>query len=106
TRDELVTLTNIGGRATFQNAGDTRRQGIELSLRRDLGSDSRVQVAYTLLDARFRQGFFTCSATPCTRATVAVPAGNRIPGIARSAAYGELAWEPPAGWRAALEARA
>ena len=38
TNDELVTQNNLGGRATFQNAGDTRRNGLELSLRRDLWS--------------------------------------------------------------------
>ena len=36
TSDELVTISYLGGRATFQNVGDTRRNGLELSLRRDL----------------------------------------------------------------------
>jgi iron complex outermembrane receptor protein len=30
TDDEIVTATNIGGRSTFQNAGRTKRQGLEL----------------------------------------------------------------------------
>ena len=106
TRDELVTQTNVGGRATFQNAGDTRRQGVELSYRRDLFADTRVQLAYTLLDARYRSGFLTCTTTPCPAPTRVVPSGNLIPGIARSNFYGELAWEPLTGWRAGLEARA
>ena len=106
TRDELVTLTNLGGRATFQNAGDTRRNGFELSLRHDVAKNSRFLLAYTLLDARFRDGFLTCTATPCAKATVAVPGGNRIPGIARSTLYSELTWEPLDGWRAAVEGRA
>ena len=106
TQDELVTQTNVGGRATFQNAGDTRRNGLELSLKRELFADARMQLAYTLLDARYRSGFLTCTATPCPQPTRVVPAGNRIPGIARSNFYGELAWEPATGWRAGIEARA
>ena len=106
TRDELVTQTNVGGRATFQNAGDTRRNGLELSVKRELFADTHLQLAYTLLDARYRSGFLTCTTTPCPQPTRAVPSGNRIPGIARSNFYGELAWEPATGWRAGIEARA
>ena len=106
TNDELVTQNSLGGRATFQNAGDTRRNGLELSIRRDLWSATQLQFAYTLLDARYRSGFLTCSATPCARPNRVVASGNRIPGIARSTFYGELAWAPPSGWRAAIEARA
>lgn len=106
TRDELVTQTNVGGRATFQNAGNTRRNGIEVSLKRDLFADTRVQIAYTWLEARYRNGFLTCTATPCARPATVVAAGNRIPGIAQSTLYGELAWEPQSGWRAGVEMRA
>ena len=106
TNDELVTQNNLGGRATFQNAGDTRRNGLELSLRRDLWNATQVQLAYTLLDARYSSGFLTCTATPCPVATRVVASGNKIPGIARSTFYGELAWAPPSGWRAAIEGRA
>ena len=35
-----------------------------------------------------------------------MPAGNAIPGVARSALYGSLAWAPPLGWRGGVEARA
>ena len=106
TTDELVTVNNLGGRATFQNVGDTRRNGLELSLHRNLFDAVRLQLAYTLLDARYRDGFLTCTATPCPVPTRVVASGNRIPGIARSTFYGELAWSPPTGWRAAIEGRA
>jgi len=36
---------------------------------------------------------------------VAVPAGNRIPGIARSALALEAGWRPTRGWRGGVEAR-
>ncbi len=105
TSHEIVTLTNVGGRATFQNAGGTRRRGLELSGEAELGSDLRAQLAYTLLDARYVDAFKTCTATPCPAPTLPIPAGNRIPGIARSAVYAALAWAPPLGWRAGLEGR-
>ena len=35
TQDEIVTLSNVGGRSTFQNAGATRRRGLEAAWNRD-----------------------------------------------------------------------
>ncbi|MEP7057779.1 MAG: TonB-dependent receptor [Caldimonas sp.] len=105
THDEIVTLTNLGGRSTFQNAGATLRRGVEAAWSRELRENLRAQVSATWLDARYRDAFATCSATPCAMPTVAIPAGNRIPGIARNALYGALAWAPPLGWRGGIEGR-
>ncbi len=105
TRDELVTLTNLGGRSTFQNASTTRRRGLEAAWSLQLANDLRAQLAYTRLDARYSSAFATCSATPCTTPTATIPAGNRIPGVARDAAYASLAWTPPLGWRGGIEGR-
>ncbi len=106
TENEIVTQTNAGGRATFQNAGATRRRGLEASGTFQLTPALQAQLAATWLDARYRDGFLTCTATPCAAAGTPVAAGNRIPGIARTALYGALAWQPAGGWRAGLEARA
>jgi iron complex outermembrane receptor protein len=106
TAREIVTQTNLGGRATFQNAGATRRRGLELSASTALGRDLQAQLAATWLDAVYRDGFLTCAATPCASATSRVNGGNRIPGIARTALFGSLAWQPAGGWRLALEGRA
>jgi iron complex outermembrane receptor protein len=95
TRDEIVVLTNSGGRSTFQNAGRTRRHGFELSGLVQWGQLS-ITPAYTWMDARYRDGFLTCTATPCAAPTVPVAAGNRMPGLAKQQAYLQLAWEP--GW--------
>ena len=105
THDEIVTQSNVGGRATFQNAGATRRRGLELSASAELPGDWRAQAAFTWLDARYRDAFKTCAATPCPAPTLTIPAGNRIPGIARSALYAALAWAPPLGWRGGVEGR-
>jgi iron complex outermembrane receptor protein len=70
TEDEIVTQTNAGGRSTFQNAGSTRRRGIELSATAELVADLRVQGAYTWLDAKYRESFLTCAGVPCTTPTL------------------------------------
>jgi len=106
TSDEIATLSNVGGRSTFQNVGATRRRGLEAAWTRDLRENLRAQIAYTWLDARYRDAFATCTATPCAAPNVPIPAGNHIPGIAGESLYGALAWAPPLGWRGGIEARA
>ena len=103
TRDEIVTNTNIGGRATFQNAGRTRRDGFELGWQHETVNHWRTQLAYTLLDARYRDQF--CSPSPCV-ASNTLTAGNRIPGIARQSVFASFGWAPPEGWHAGAELRA
>ncbi len=105
TDDEIVTQTNLGGRSTYQNAGSSRRRGLEASWSRALLGNLHADAAYTWLDARYRESFQTCTATPCAVPTTTIPGGNRIPGVARSALYGALAWTPPQGWRGGIEAR-
>ncbi len=103
TRDEIVTNTNVGGRATFQNAGRTRRDGFEAAWLHETENHWRTQLAYTWLDARYRDAF--CSPSPCgTGNTIA--AGNRIPGIAQQSLFAAFGWVPPEGWRAGAELRA
>lgn len=99
-RNEIVTLSNIGGRSTYQNAGRTRRRGFELSWDHQTSRHWRLQLAYTYLDARYRSSF--CSPTPCSAAT-RVARGNRIPGIPAHALHAALGWLPPKGWHAGTE---
>ncbi len=106
TDNEIATLTNVGGRSTFQNVGATRRRGFEGSWSRDFGHDIRAQLAATWLDARYRDAFTTCTAAPCAVPNVAVPAGNRIPGIASEVLHVALDWAPVLGWRGGVEAHA
>jgi iron complex outermembrane recepter protein len=106
TDDEIVTLSNTGGRATFQNAGATRRAGLELEWSDRFHEHLKAQAAFTWLDARYRDGFSTCAGTPCAVPNLVVPSGNRLPGIARSVLFVGLAWAPPQGWTAGMELRA
>lgn len=104
TQDEIVTQTNVGGRSTFRNAGETRRRGLELATSVTPARHWLAQLSYTLLDARYRDAF-SCSVNVNLCPAGLVPAGKRIPGTARSALAAEIGWRPPTGWRAGLDAR-
>jgi len=104
TQDEIVTQTNAGGRSTFQNAGATRRRGLELAGSVVPARHWLAQLSYTLLDAYYRDSF-ACVGGVTLCPAPRVPAGNRIPGTARNALAAELGWRPPTGWRTGLDAR-
>jgi len=100
TQDEIVVATNVGGRTTFQNAGDTQRTGFELAAGARLPAGFEAYLAYTWLDAVFSQPFRTVAGP----ASVTVPSGSRLPGVPRDNLYGELRWGyAPLGFTAALE---
>jgi iron complex outermembrane recepter protein len=103
TKDEIVTLTNSGGRSAFQNAGRTKRSGAELALSASISSQFELTVSATQLDASYRDTFKTCGAPPCTTPTVVVNAGNKLPGLPGQSAYAEAKWIHPSGFTAALE---
>ena len=97
TQDEIVVAQSVLGRATFRNAGDTKRRGLELLVDSNLGRGLNAYLAWTLLDARFADSFSTPAGT--------VESGNRIPAVPRHTVYGELSWKHrPTGFSAALEA--
>jgi iron complex outermembrane recepter protein len=105
TKEEIVTQINSGGRSTFQNAGATRRRGVELGWTGRLAPAWQLQVSQSWLDARYRDAFKACAATPCTTPTVLVAGGNLIPGTARSVTAAEVAWQPERGWQGGAELR-
>lgn len=102
TENELVVLSSSGGRTAYQNAGVTRRQGLELAFDSRWSERLGSRLAYTWLDARYDESFTFLTAPP-NPVTRMVQAGNRIPGIAEHALFGELAWRHPAGFHAAVE---
>jgi len=105
TQDEIVVFTNSGGRATFQNAGDSQRRGVEWLIDSNLGSGFNAYLAYTYLDAKFVESFPACSGN-CAAPNATVAAGNRIPGVPRNTVYGEFGWKHRAsGFATAMEAR-
>lgn len=73
TEKEIVTDQGQGTTASFKNAGDTERHGLEFSLDSALPNNFKLYAAYTLMNAEFKDTFCTGSA-PCTT----IPAGNKI----------------------------
>lgn len=107
TDDEIVVQNNSGGRATFQNAGRTQRQGLELSGNWRHGPVSLVS-ALTWMQADYLDAFQTCARAGCPNVfpRVTVPAGNRIPGLPMQQAFVQATWDTGwAGSRVVFETR-
>ena len=97
--------SSAGGRSTYHNVGRTRRQGAELEFDVALRERWRMQASYTLLDARYRDSFQTCTSNVCPPGSgPTVPAGKVIPGAPRSTAWAALRYGGERGFGAALEA--
>ncbi|UJJ30165.1 TonB-dependent receptor family protein [Halopseudomonas maritima] len=96
TDNEIVTGASQvnSGRTTYANAGQSTRQGIELSVQQQLAPSLTGYLAYTWLDARFDS---------YTNSNGDDLAGNRLPGVPRHSLYAELAWQPTASFSTALE---
>lgn len=107
TTDEIVVQNNTGGRTTFQNAGRTLRQGVELAGEWRTGPVS-LTTAYTWMEASYRDAFMTCVVTQCPDRfpQQQVPAGKRMPGLPKQQWFAQAAWDTGwAGSRVTLEAR-
>ena len=102
TDDELAVARNVGGRSSFRNVGAARRQGVEIQAELPLHAAWQLQLAYTWLDATFRDRFPICTASGCTSPVVQVAAGTRIPGVARQQASARLRWQGEQ-WHAAAQ---
>ncbi|WP_068637161.1 TonB-dependent receptor family protein [Thauera butanivorans] len=92
TRDEIVSAGAIGGRTSYRNASKTLREGLELAVETEFTDRLSARGALTVMRAIYDESFNT------------VDSGNRIPGVPRVSAWGELAWKPMAGLSTALEA--
>lgn len=103
TKNEIVVVSNSGGRSAFANTGRTQRRGVELSTRAQLLPGVQWEMAASTLEARYKDGFKTCGAPPCTVPSVLVAAGNRLPGVPDRAAWTELKWTHSSGVYAAAE---
>ena len=78
--DEIVVDQSTDGRTTYRNAGQTERQGVELSTAYSLLPVLNVRAAATLMNARYRDADALD--------------GQRIPGIAHTNAYMQLNYLP------------
>lgn len=101
TDNELSVLSNSGGRAVFQNAGKTRRDGIEWSIQGNWPNGVAALLSASAMRAVYADAFCCSASAP----PVPVPAGNRIPGVPARQAYAELSWRHAGGFSAALEGK-
>jgi iron complex outermembrane recepter protein len=115
TEDEIVVLSNNGGRSRFQNAGGTKRNGIELAYNNEFAKGWKTQWAYTYLQATYQDEFKACFSTTCSTLATALPAdrpktvlaGNLMPGIPKQSLFADLAWtSADGGVQAGVEWRA
>jgi iron complex outermembrane receptor protein len=103
TRHEIIVVGAGGGRTYYGNAPRARRRGVEAETDTALGGDWHWQLAYSYLDATYRQQYMTCAGTPCPTPTLLIPAGRRLPAIPESSLHTALRWGRDLGWNAALE---
>jgi iron complex outermembrane receptor protein len=86
TRQELVVVSNVGGRAAYANTGPTIRRGLEISGTGTPTTRSRFQWSYTSLTATLANG-------------------ARIPGLPGFQTYAAWHWQPASSWNTVLEGR-
>ncbi|OGB25269.1 MAG: ligand-gated channel protein [Burkholderiales bacterium RIFCSPLOWO2_02_FULL_57_36] len=96
-KDEIVLQSNIGGRAIYQNVDQVQRRGAEASWQANWGAVAS-RVAYTWLDARFRQSFSNGAAV--------IAAGNRLPGVPMHSLFTDIEYRPAAPMSLGVEMRA
>lgn len=95
TKDDIVSAGTIDGRATYKNADQTLRQGLELFWNKNLWQHLKAEASYSFIDATFD------AAIPDST----VQKGTKIPGIAKNQAFAALGWQPETGFNAGVDVR-
>jgi len=107
TKNDIVTAGTRDGRATFRNADQTTRQGLELSWQQKIWKELNIQSSFSYIDAEFDS--YTAEIANPDDSTKpyakAINKGNKIPGIAKNQAFTRIAWQPEQGFQAGLDAR-
>lgn len=97
TRNDIVPDANVAGRTTYRNAARTVRRGLELAVEAPFGEGFSGALAWTWMDARFRD-YSGITGTDLS--------GKAIPGVPKYSLYGELGWRhAPSGFATGVEAR-
>lgn len=94
-QDEIVPIATSNGRSIFQNVDDVQRRGVEASWHTDWNTNLSSRVAYTWLDAQFKQAFASTNGP--------VASGNRLPGAPEHSLFTELQYRWPNAVSAAVE---
>jgi iron complex outermembrane receptor protein len=95
TKKEIV-VDSSGAVTVYKNAGDTERNGLELSIDSNLGNNIKAYMSYSYLNAEFKDAFMTNGTS--------ILAGNKIPGTYKDRLYTELSWKHAvSGFNTAVE---
>jgi iron complex outermembrane receptor protein len=97
--DELIgrEIPASPGRNFFENAGETKRDGLEFSWIANPTDRIETTVSYTYSDFVFSRFIETVGAATFDRS------GHVIPGTAENVLFGEIAYRAPRGWYAAAD---
>lgn len=98
--DILLVASQTRGRGYFQNAGDTRREGIEAGIGWR-GARVNASVDYSFIDATFRDAVVLPGAGNPGEAedgTITTRRGNQLPNIPRNRVRGNLDWRVLPVW--------
>lgn len=115
--DILFVASEQSGFGYFRNFGQTRRQGLELSLSGPLGAQWQYGLHYNWLQASYQSaetvggtGNSSNSAAqaglPGTEGTVQIRPGDRIPLVPSQVFKLQLGYQPSAAWRFGLDLQA
>jgi iron complex outermembrane recepter protein len=92
-RDDIIFVSSgrVRGEGYFENAGRTRRQGLELIGGGTLARRAKWYASYSLIDGTFRDAFSVASRHhPGAEGSILVEPGDRIPQIPRHTAKGGI----------------
>lgn len=93
--EDEITPYQIDGRTFYQNAGKTRRDGLELGLEHATTDRLTLSLSWTWSDFRFQEFFDTQQNVDVS--------GNRLPGIPQHQLFAELDWQAESGLFASVE---
>lgn len=116
-KNDIYMVTYFGNQNFFDSIGKTRRQGIEMGLKGELGK-ARFGLNYALTDAKFRSTFVTggdanSSATipivikgtdDTTSGEITVKPGDRIPGVSLHNLNANISYDITPDWTVSLGA--
>lgn len=87
-RDEILPFEDAQGRTFYENAGRTRRHGLELAMEYPLGDSITLNAAWTLAEYRL-QRFRDRDGNDLS--------GNQLPGLPQQQLFAEVAWRNQQG---------
>lgn len=93
TDNEIVVLANAGGVTSFQNAGGTSREGVELAMQHAFNPAWQASAAFNYIRATY------------DTAVNSIVAGNSLPSIPQKTLFAELLYKPNASYESAVEIR-